>query len=325
MTSTTDTAGHPEVEEISDLSEGLLAPARASEVRHHLDGCDLCGDVLASLEEIRGLLGTLPGPTRMPADVAERIDAALAAEALLTASAPMAEPDSGATAAHVSRETSISGTPADTNSPAPTAAPATTPAPGGPSSRPVGRPRGATGPGRTRNSRRGRRRTVTLGAVFTAAALGLGTLLVQSLGGNGSNGAHKPTHQVSESALAFSEGKLQGQVADLLGKGSASAESNSGQPSFDLRSSPRTPRNMPLRETGTATSVPDCVQRGIGRTEAPLAAEQGTYNGTRAYLVVLPHTSDVTRVSAYVVDASCAGKPSSPPGKVLLKQSYKRQ
>ena len=88
MTSTTDTAGHPDVAEISDLTEGLLPPSRTADVRRHLDGCALCADVYASLEEIRGLLGTLPGPPRMPADIAGRIDAALAAEALLNATAP---------------------------------------------------------------------------------------------------------------------------------------------------------------------------------------------------------------------------------------------
>ena len=72
MTSTTDMAGHPDVAEISDLAEGLLPPARSTELRRHLDDCELCADVYTSLEEIRGLLGTLPGPPRMPADVAGR-------------------------------------------------------------------------------------------------------------------------------------------------------------------------------------------------------------------------------------------------------------
>ena len=77
MTSTTDMAGHPDVAEISDLTEGLLEPSRTADIQRHLDECELCADVHASLEEIRGLLGSVPGPTRMPADVAERIDAAL--------------------------------------------------------------------------------------------------------------------------------------------------------------------------------------------------------------------------------------------------------
>ncbi|MEW2556465.1 zf-HC2 domain-containing protein, partial [Streptomyces zhihengii] len=90
MTSSTDADRHPDVSEISDLTEGLLPPSRAAELRRHLDDCPLCADVHTSLEEIRGLLGTLPGAGRMPADVAGRIDAALAAEALLSATAPAA-------------------------------------------------------------------------------------------------------------------------------------------------------------------------------------------------------------------------------------------
>lgn len=60
MTSAADMTQHPDVSEISDLTEGLLTESRAAEVRSHTDTCDLCGDVLASLDEIRDLLGGLP-------------------------------------------------------------------------------------------------------------------------------------------------------------------------------------------------------------------------------------------------------------------------
>ncbi|MFD0512250.1 hypothetical protein ACFQ0Q_21235 [Streptomyces aureus] len=170
MTSTTDTAEHPEIVEISDLTEGLLSPSRTEEVQEHLHGCELCADVHASLEEIRGTLGTLPGPAHMPADIAGRIDAALAAEALLETKAPAeaeyedkdeAEAQTQS-ASPVSRET----TPADS----PTA----------PADRPSGHPRAATGPGRGGRTRTRRRRGAALGAVFTAAAIGLGVLFLQN-------------------------------------------------------------------------------------------------------------------------------------------------
>jgi anti-sigma factor RsiW len=195
VTSTTDTTGHPDVAEISDLTEGLLPPSRTAEVRRHLDECELCADVHDSLEEIRGLLGTMPGPPRMPAEIASRIDAALAAEALLGATAPetLAAPTLVSasrvtsdedrkvgenTGAHVSRETS------------PTA------------DRPSGRAHAATGPGRkdrkegkerNRGSRRGR---IVLGAVFTAAVLGAGSLFIQSLGDHKSSDTLKGTRRV---------------------------------------------------------------------------------------------------------------------------------
>jgi hypothetical protein len=71
---------HPEVSEIADLSEDLLSPERSAALLAHLDRCDPCGDLLASLDEVRGLLGAFPDPGPMPADVTARIDAALATE-----------------------------------------------------------------------------------------------------------------------------------------------------------------------------------------------------------------------------------------------------
>ncbi|MEV0113347.1 hypothetical protein AB0H77_08870 [Streptomyces sp. NPDC050844] len=332
MTTTTDSAGHPEVAEISDLTEGLLAPARTLDVRRHLDDCELCADVYASLEEIRGMLGTLPGPPRMPADVAGRIDAALAAEALLDSITPESlpsesltsdsletdsleietdAPDTASTGARVSRETSPVS-----------AEPAVTPTPGPSTDRPAGHPRAATGPGRRSRFRGGRRRSAVLGAVVTAAAIGLGTLLMQNLGG-GSGGTAGTSSDHTDSAYAFSEERLKGQVTDLLAKNPA-AEPEAGKSSFDVRSSPESPKeNSPMREA--AVSVPECVQRGLG-ARTPIAAEEGTYKGKDAYLVVASHDSDSTKVSAYVIDATCTDKPSSSTaaGKILLTNSYAR-
>ncbi|MFI5797111.1 anti-sigma factor family protein [Streptomyces sp. NPDC051677] len=298
MTSKTDTTGHPDVAEISDLTEGLLAPSRSADVRRHLDTCELCADVHASLEEIRGLLGTLPGPPRMPDDVAHRIDAALAAEALLNA-APSENEDareSSAVAAdgdvdalHVSRETT---TAAD---------------------RPAGHARATTtGPGRKDRKRAGRRKVAVLGAVFTAAALGLGSVLVSSLTGSGpGNTAHQSTGPDT-----FSASKLESQVTDLLAEASSSRSSQgvkaNGQSS---------PQNRTFLQPA---AVPPCVQRGIGRSDEALAVKDGRYQGTDALLVVLSDTSDSTRVHAYIMDKTCVKHPSSSPAKVLLRNSYTR-
>ncbi|MGX1563433.1 anti-sigma factor family protein [Streptomyces sp. NPDC055506] len=305
MTSTTDMAGHPDVAEISDLSEGILPPSRSTDVRRHLDECELCADVYASLEEIRGLLGTLPGPPRMPAAVAGRIDAALAAEALLNATEPEAaegltpasasrsasEDDSGA---HVSRETS---TPAD---------------------RPAGRPRSSTtGPGRKGRTRNGRRRIAVLGTVFTVAALGLGSVLLSSLGDN------KPPHDTAgdrqtTAADTFSEGKLQKQVTDLLAE-NQSEEGGSSRTPLGAATAPGSNHPKFLREP----TVPGCVRDGIGRKDAALAVENGRYQGKKAMLVLLPDATDATRVTAYIVDATCVDhQASTAGGKVLLERSY---
>ncbi len=304
MTSTNDMAEHPDVAEISDLTEGLLPTARSTEVRRHLDTCELCADVHASLEEIRGLLGAVPGPPRMPAEVAGRIDAALAAEALLHATTPAAgtvgedpapspaPPD--ADPSHVSRETSM------------------------PSDRLAGRPRpSTTGPGRKGRLRSGRRRIAVLGTVFTVAALGLGTVVLSSLKDDaGPDDARRTT-----ASDTFSEEKLEKQVTDLLARNQETGKDSASPRTFGLESEADAANPRVLK----APSVPECVREGIGRDDAALAAEPGVYRGEEALLVVLPDTSDDTRVIAYLVESTCVSNPSSSTtAKVLLQHSYTR-
>lgn len=306
MTSTTDTAGHPDVAEISDLTEGLLPPSRTAELRRHLDECELCADVHASLEEIRGLLGTLPGPARMPNDVAERIDAALAAEALLSATAPddVNQPSLAGTApstsdtddsARVSRETSVAA------------------------GRPAGHARSSTtGPGRKNRKKTGRRKVAVLSAAFTAAALGLGSVLLTSLMGGAGSGPSADGGRTA--ADTFSAAKLEKQVSSLLAKSESSAGS-SRKPERSLEGGPDTEGPRIFREV----TVPDCIRKGIGRNDAALAAEEGVYEGKDALLVVLPDASDVSRVTVYVMDATCVKHASSTTAEVLLTDSYARR
>ncbi|GAA3819127.1 anti-sigma factor family protein [Streptomyces chiangmaiensis] len=308
MTSTTDTAGHPDVEELSDLSEGLLPPTRTADVRRHLADCALCSEVYDSLEEIRGLLGTVPEPPRMPDDVAERIDAALASHALLDAMTPatVATPQGGPVAAHVSRETS----------------------PASASDRPSGHATAATGPGCSRRTRRSGPRTVALAAVFTAAALGVGTLLVQTLGNDSGKSPPTAAEAQTDAAHTYSEGTLQGQVVKLLDEGQTgsghpentkpwgiqSADGNTGSSAMGT--------DKTLR--GTSVTVPSCVEQAIRTNQAVLAADEGVYQGTVVYLVVTRDASDSTRVTAFIVDAACVKQASASPGKVLLTHSYAR-
>lgn len=320
MTSTADMTQHPDVSEISDLHEGLLPPSRTADVRRHLDGCDLCADVHASLTEIRELLGTLPGPPRMPADVAGRIDAALAAEALLDATAPSEPVPVGASAVSVVAEAPVSAAPADDAAHVSRETPAgSAPADAPAADRPAGRPRAATGPGRRPRTPR-RRRTAVLGAVFGAAAIGVGVFLVQTL--QPSDDSHAQRSDIAASPLqepVFSGASLAGQVRTLLssqpGLKSAETSPSGKDPKFGITSdSPK---------LGVDVDVPPCVREGTGRTsETPLAAEAGEYQGTRAYLVVLPHPTDTSQVQAYVVDASCETGAPDAKGKLLLTHAY---
>ncbi|MFJ5640962.1 anti-sigma factor family protein [Streptomyces sp. NPDC093223] len=300
MTSSTDTTGHPDVAEISDLTEGLLPAGRTAEVQQHLDTCELCADVHASLTEIQNLLGELPGPQRMPADVVGRIDAALAAEALLDATAPET---------HVSRETS--------------------PAPSPSVNPPAGRSNASTGPGRKeRGQGRGhdrhgrRRRTVALGAVLTAAVLGAGSFLLHSLSDNGTTTAqNRPTN----SAAGFSKSTLQTEVDDLLGTKTGLQASK--KPDLGIQGTSTAPGTSDTPYTTRiqpSVSVPQCVRQGISRPDDVLGAKKGTYEGKDAYLVVLPDASDSSRVTVFIVDATCVSRPSAPAGQVLLTESVAR-
>ncbi|WP_153813781.1 hypothetical protein [Streptomyces sp. SUK 48] len=309
MTSTTDTAGHPDVTEISDLAEGLLPPGRGTDVRRHLGACELCADTYASLEEIRGLLGSAQAPEPMPVDVAQRIDAALAAEALLDASRP--DPTG-----HVSRETS---TPGEYGTAGPADGPVDDPV-GRPVDRPAGRPQAATGPGRKKHGPGRRRRAFVLGGVLAAAVLGAGALVLQSLGGNTSSTTARG--KPSAAAGAFSGSSVQNQVRDLLST-KKSPQQEDGQ---RQRSGQNTPQTSESAHTllQPQVAVPECVRQAVPGGGQALAAKTGTYAGKSAYLVVLPDPRDNARVTAYVVDAACVGQQPVSAGKVLLKQPVAR-
>ncbi|MFG2093129.1 anti-sigma factor family protein [Streptomyces sp. NPDC048612] len=313
MTSTTGTGEHPtgehpEVTEISEFTDGLLSPARTAELRDHLSSCPLCDDVYASLEEIRSLLGTLPGPLRMPTDVAGRIDAALAAEALLDATTP-------ATPAHVSRETAAAPVVVsrETDDEAPRR--------GAPSARPAGRPRGSSGPGRQtpggRVSRARRWPRILLGTAAAAAVFSVGGLLIQNAAFDGSQGGKQDrttaAPERNDGAGALTAASLESHVHDLL-----ATKGTHKSPGIGTRSSPDTP----LR--GSADTLPSCVRQGVARPERPLATSHTRYQGKDAYLVVLPDPSDTQRVTAYVIASSCVSATPPTPGKVLLSHSFQR-
>ena len=73
--------GHPDTDALSDLDSGLLeGTQRETELQAHVAGCVRCADVVALLAETRAGLRELPDEP-MPADVIDRIDAALATAA----------------------------------------------------------------------------------------------------------------------------------------------------------------------------------------------------------------------------------------------------
>ncbi|MCP9958205.1 anti-sigma factor family protein [Streptomyces sudanensis] len=295
MTSTADTTRHPDVSEISDLTEGILPPSRTADVRRHLDRCDLCADVYDSLKEIRGLLGTLPDPTHMPADVAERIEAALAAETLLNATSPDDAPS-------VSRET------------APKAEIGTRPGEVQGAGRPVGRPSGSTGPGRAPV----RRRRYAVLSAFCGLAVVLGALFIPAATKDDVPDTARVESATTPSDIRFSGSAIADRVRTLL----APPARNRTAASPRLQPEAGSPEATPMIGK-TVPPLPPCVRRGLDRSEQPLATERGEYQGRPAYLVVLPHARTEAQVDVYVMDASCTTAASGT-ADVLLKRSQPR-
>ncbi|MEI7034006.1 hypothetical protein [Streptomyces pratensis] len=317
MTSTSGTAQHPEIDEISDLTEGLLSPSRTAEVLQHVASCDLCAEVRDSLEEVRRLLGSLPDPEPMPADIAARIDAALADQPRPTGDEPL----------DVSRETATGATPSST---------LRAPFDGGgasvsPPGRPAGRSTAPTGPGR-RTFRR-RRRAAVLGTAVGAAVIGMGVFFLQAVGPSqdaSQTASDRQASAVDSGPHRFTDGTLEARVQALV-RGRASPKSPGAQkmpPNMDSRSTseaaiPETEATSnPLR--APAVAVPPCVQQATGRNAPALALDEGEYRGAEAFLVVLPHSSDPARVEAYIVAASCVDTAPESAGRLLLSRAYDR-
>ncbi|MFF0725033.1 anti-sigma factor family protein [Streptomyces sp. NPDC004134] len=304
--------GHPEVEELADLAEGLASPARTQQLHRHLDECATCREIQEALDGVRGLLGSLPEPAPMPADIAGRIDAALAAEARY---------DADVSAVDVSRETA----PSATQVPAPREAVSRETRPSRSHRRPSGHRTDATGPGR--RARRWPR--ALLGAAGAAALVALTVVLIQlPETGDGDDSAADMTASQEQS-----QGNAPKVAPSDAGQGPLSADSLESRVLGMLQPERRegggagqgTPESGddPFVAEGDAAQMPDCVRAAVNRTEAPLAAETDTYEGTPVYVVVLPHPGDAQRVDAYVVDSSCAASPDRS-GEILHRDTFRR-
>jgi hypothetical protein len=70
---------HLDYETLADLAEGLLDDEQAASANDHLVDCDVCLDRSAELADVSRLLAEAPVPA-LPAELAERIDIAIAAE-----------------------------------------------------------------------------------------------------------------------------------------------------------------------------------------------------------------------------------------------------
>jgi hypothetical protein len=252
----------------------------------------------------------------MPEDVADRIDAALAAEADVSR-----ETEAAAEQGQEAEEQEARGREAENRAARSNVA-----------DRPSGHPRATGGPGR----RTSRRRRIVLGTALGAAAVGMSVLMLQmvqtSQNSSGSKAADMGVSASKAGASAFSGSPLSQRVHSLLSNAETSPPTHPNAekqaPSVDVQSTPEgespaaSASGTPLR--APVASVPACVRLGTGRETAPLAVEEGTYEDTNAFLVVLPHETNATLVQAYVIDASCVRTDPAGRGDLLLTRTYPR-
>lgn len=75
----------------------------------------------------------------------------------------------------------------------------------------------------------------------------------------------------------------------------------------------------------TAPSVPDCVGQALAVMMPHSPVSTAPTEGEEALLVLLPDAANDTRVTAYIVEATCMSNSSSTAAHVLLTQFYRRR
>jgi hypothetical protein len=297
-------SAHLTPERLAEHAEGLLAAGEAAAVAAHLAECPSCRSVQADLAALRAVLAA-DGPGPMPADVAVRIDAALAeARAAARAFQPPVPADSSAVRDAAGN---VAGRPATDNGQ-------------------------RTSPADLLARRRQRYRWYTR---IAAAAAGLvvvvgGSVLgvqlahddgVTGLAGGGAESAGRaedsgqpPAPTAAREAAppyaaapprGYTREGFAGQVAALLSRMESEA------------SGMRSPRDA---ATGsTAAAVTACATRFAAQQSretgapaaAPLAVDVAVWEGSPALVVLLPEPGRPDAVHAYVIPRECPGARTS--------------
>jgi hypothetical protein len=82
VTPPAEDSAHLSAETLADLDAGLLSAAEQAEAQRHLTACPTCRATRAALADVSAQLGAAAWRDPIPADVATRVEAALAREAL---------------------------------------------------------------------------------------------------------------------------------------------------------------------------------------------------------------------------------------------------
>lgn len=287
-------AAHPSVDELADLHAGALDDERARQIMPHVRRCAECTAVLDALSAVQAELRALPLPP-MPASVAARLDAALAAERG-EGSAPVPPPDRP------------SGDAGDGDSSATTQLPTQAEPSGGGH---------VVDLDRERMRRRRRNRLIGVaaaGLVLVGGGVIVGSQLTetdsgqiqaepstisQSAGESAENSDGQESNGPPE-ANRYDENSLQSGIGDVLQQGQLDHEDQSSNP--DVAGDMAVPANR-LR---CLQALPD---RPAGAT---LAVQFVEYEGEPAYVFVfaIPLNDDEVRV--IVVPEECGTEPVDP-------------
>ncbi|MFF2616259.1 hypothetical protein [Kitasatospora sp. NPDC058046] len=308
---------HPPVEQLADLAEGLVdSPSTVEALRRHLDGCAECRETVDALAEVRALLGDVETPP-MPADVAARLDAALAAavaEATEAAGSPgeAVERPQGAPAADRRPEAPARPVRTATAPLTPSSAPLSRPA-----GRPAGRSGPATGPGRPRR----RRFALLVGTAAALAALGLGgALLLQpddrsgtvtaSAGGapTATADSHDARAPHTAAGTDYREDELATQVQRLLARSENVPGLRATGPAMSEGALPAAggrPESDPPSPAGSPTGSPTAPGCPAPASGTPLATDRGTFQGAPVDVLVYPLPGRPGFVDVYLRSPDC--------------------
>ncbi len=304
---------HLDLDELADvLADGPYGPVGGADTGHnttdraaHLASCAGCTGRLAELEvavgHVAGALAALPEP-ELPAGLAERLDAALAAERAGAATDGTARPRD--TKAAVTEGAKPSAATADVV--------------------PLAGRRGGIS-----------RWLPLAGGVAAAAALVFGGVLLSRQGGSSTSTASKASARLlvainSTGAAYGKDGKALAAALPALLKGSSTeafaASSGSADSTGDTTPAPATgnspaPKATALRSLATPQD-PLATLRGTaglasclsgltdpGDPGVPLALDYASFDKKPAMIVILP-SARATKVDVYVVGAGCVAKDS---------------
>lgn len=286
----------PDLDTLADLHAGLLDETTASTLRQHIASCSDCTAAMAALDATVTSLGAMPEVT-IPADVAARIDAAIAAEAgrvglsddttASLAASSSAAPTSDRRLGSVPNSTATppSGDRRLGTAPSSAAAPSQAAAAGNVASLATHRQKRGLGRGR-----------LLLAAAAAAVVVGGGAVMLGQGGGGDTNAnqADQQTTQAESPDTAEERTEIQAFSApkDVLEEGAIENEEVSEEVAGKM-----------AEKTARAQCLSQIVPRPAS---APEAVQQGTHEGTEAYAFVFP-TDEQDIVEMIIVDAADCG------------------